>query len=180
MARYFLEQSVVASPIREQEEWLWGWDPTPGIVSIWAERDGRAHVWRRLPGAGRLVREEERFRPWLLLPSLEDVSHLGRRLQPEGMPGADAPGCVTYRELHGDGRLRYLLSAADGRTLDGAVLRGASERLGSKITRLSELGEDDYLALSPEEQYLVATGRTYFRDLAFDDLHRMQFDLETT
>jgi DNA polymerase, archaea type len=34
--------------------------------------------------------------------------------------------------------------------------------------------------LPPEEQYLVATGRTYFRDLAFDQLHRMQFDLETT
>ena len=36
------------------------------------------------------------------------------------------------------------------------------------------------LALPPEEQYLVATGRTYFRDLTFDHLHRMQFDLETT
>src|SRR5262249_11746639 len=27
---------------------------------------------------------------------------------------------------------------------------------------------------------LVATGRTYFRDLAFDQLRRLQFDLETT
>ena len=36
------------------------------------------------------------------------------------------------------------------------------------------------LALPPEEQYLVATGRTYFRDLSFDQLHRLQFDLETT
>ena len=36
------------------------------------------------------------------------------------------------------------------------------------------------LALPPEEQYLVASGRTYFRDLAFDDLRRLQFDLETT
>jgi hypothetical protein len=36
------------------------------------------------------------------------------------------------------------------------------------------------LVLPPEEQYLVATGRTYFRGLAFDDLHRLQFDLETT
>ena len=36
------------------------------------------------------------------------------------------------------------------------------------------------LALPPEEQYLVATGRTYFRDLSFDQLRRMQFDLETT
>jgi hypothetical protein len=34
--------------------------------------------------------------------------------------------------------------------------------------------------LTPEEQYLVSTGRVYFRDLSFDQLRRMQFDLETT
>src|SRR5207237_1298993 len=43
-----------------------------------------------------------------------------------------------------------------------------------------ELGDAHVLALPPDEQYLVATGRTYFRGLAFDDLRRMQFDLETT
>jgi DNA polymerase elongation subunit (family B) len=36
------------------------------------------------------------------------------------------------------------------------------------------------LALPPDEQYLVASGRTYFRDLSFDDVQRMQVDLETT
>jgi hypothetical protein len=36
-----------------------------GIVSVWAEADGRAVVWRRV--AGELVREEERFRPWVLV-----------------------------------------------------------------------------------------------------------------
>ena len=32
-----------------EDEWLWGWDETPGIVSVWAEPDGRAFVWRRRP-----------------------------------------------------------------------------------------------------------------------------------
>jgi DNA polymerase elongation subunit (family B) len=36
------------------------------------------------------------------------------------------------------------------------------------------------LALPADEQYLVLTGRTYFRGLAFDQIHRLQFDLETT
>ena len=49
-----------------------------GIVSVWAEADGRATVWRRLGGTGELVREEERFRPWLLLDRLDDLRH-GRR-----------------------------------------------------------------------------------------------------
>ena len=48
------------------------------------------------------------------------------------------------------------------------------------IANLRDLGKESVLALPPEEQYLVATGRTYFRDLSFDQLHRLQFDLETT
>ena len=159
-----------------EDEWLWGWDPTPGIVSVWAEGDGRAVVWRRIAETGELVREEARFRPWLLLDRLDDLLHLGARLGREGT--ADA--LVTYRELDGPGALRYLVSADDAKTLATAVLEGASRRLGRRVGHLRDLGKDAVLALPPEEQYLVATGRTYFRDLSFDQLHRMQFDLETT
>ena len=149
-----------------QDEWLWGWDPTPGIVSVWAEPDGRAFVWRRLPETHALVRENVRFRPWLLLSSLED---LGTR-----------PNDATYEELDGPGAFRYLVHANDGRALTRALLYGASKRLGRPVERLRDVGPDRVLSLPPEEQYLVASGRTYFRDLAFDDLRRMQFDLETT
>ena len=167
-------------PISVEDEWLWGWDPTPGIVSVWADRNGRAVVWRRAPGGGALTREEDRFRPWLLLPALDDLSHLGARLLPEGALGAELSGSVAWRELAGVGRFRYLVSATDGRTLDTAIMTGASARLKRQVTRLAELGDEAALSLPPEEQYLVATGRTHFRGLAFDDLHRLQFDLETT
>ncbi len=30
-----------------EDERLFGWDPTPGIVSVWAQREGQAIVWRR-------------------------------------------------------------------------------------------------------------------------------------
>jgi DNA polymerase I len=161
-----------------EDEWLWGWDPTPGIVSVWAEPDGRAFVWRRVSGGREVVREDVRFRPWVLLASLEDLRHLGGRLRPEGDAGA-AQG-VTYRELEGPGALRYLVSADDGRTLAGAILRGASRRLGRALGNVRELGAGAVLSLAPEEQYLVASGRTYFRELGFDDLARAQIDLETT
>jgi len=134
-------------PGGREDEWLWGWDETPGIVSVWAEADGRAVVWRRV--AGELVREEERFRPWVLVD---------RPVQADG---------VRCEELAGPGSLRYLVSAEDGRTL-------------AQAGRWRELGKASALVLPPEEQYLVATGRTYFRGLKFDELRRMQFDLETT
>src|SRR5262249_53544156 len=130
-------------------------------------------VWRR---CGELVLEESRFRPWILLDRLDDLRHLGSRLAPEGT--ADA--LVTWRELDGPGALRFLVSSADGKTLSSAVLYGAGRRLGRRIGHLRELGAESVLALPPDEQYLVATGRTYFRGLAFDHLRRMQFDLETT
>jgi DNA polymerase I len=164
------------SMARREDEWVWGWDSTPGIVSVWGDIDGRATVWRRIPNTRELVKEEERFRPWLVLDRLDDLHHLGERLGPEGCQKAP----VTYRKLDGPGSLRYVVSAEHGRELVSAVLEGASRRLGRRVSHLRDLGKETVLALAPEEQYLVATGRTYFRDLSFDHLRRMQFDLETT
>ena len=167
---------VTGDQISVEDEWLWGWDPTPGIVSVWAEQTGHAIVWRRDRGTGELIREDLRFRPWLLLDRLDDLRHLGDRLQPEGTQDA----LVTYRELDGVGTLRFLVSADDGRSLATAVARGAAQRLRRHVRHIRDLGPGAVLALPAEEQYLVATGRTYFRDLSFDDLRRLQFDIETT
>jgi DNA polymerase elongation subunit (family B) len=167
------------------DELLYGWDSTPGIVSIHATQDGRATVWRRIPGTGQLVRESDRFRPWLVLEHIADLRHLGDRLVRDdagssATVAAPRRGVVQHRELEGPGALRHLVSADEGRALVDAVLRGASERLGVRIEHLGDLPRESIIALPPEEQYLVATGRTYFRDLPFDELHRLQFDLETT
>ena len=158
-----------------RHEWLFGWDTTPGIVSVYATSDGRATVWRRPGASGTLVREDERFRPWLVLEHIEDLDHLG----PFGA-GDDPNARFHHRELDGPGALRHFVSATDGRALADAVLKGASRRLGGRLSHLSELGNESVLSLPPEEQYLVATGRTYFRDLLFDQVRRLQFDLETT
>jgi DNA polymerase elongation subunit (family B) len=173
-----------SAPRGIEDEWLWGWDATPGIVSVWAEPDGRTFVWRRNRSTGQLVRDDVRFRPWLLIATLDDLAHLGPRLRPErearDAPGRPARPLVSYRELAGPGELRYLIRADDMATLVTAILHGAARRLGRPLGHLRDLPEDQILALAPEEQYLVATGRTYFRGLAFDDLRRLQIDLETT
>jgi DNA polymerase elongation subunit (family B) len=147
---------------------VWGWDSTPGIVSVHASLSGKALVWRRDAATDTLVVETERFRPWVLLAHLDDL---------RGVTWAEC------RELDGPGALRYLVSANDGRALIDTLLRGASERLGTPVSKPSELAElepETMLALPADEQYLVLTGRTYFRGLAFDHIHRLQFDLETT
>jgi DNA polymerase I len=145
-----------------EDEWLWGWDPTPGIVSVWSDGDGRVHVWRRVDGA--LVHEQVAFRPWMLV---------------DAVARPDASDRISVRELAGDGELRFVVRADDTATLHAAVIRAATRRLGQHVNHVRDLG-DSVLLLPPEEQYLVATGRTLFRDLGLDDVRRMQIDLETT
>lgn len=157
-----------AAPMTREEEWLWGWDPTPGIVSVWAEENGRATIWRRLPGTGELVQEQAPYRPWLLLANADYVGATGPAVR------------LEVRELEGPGQLRFLVSADHGRTLRDAILLGASRTLDRRLSSLRDLGDEQVLVLPPDEQYLVASGRTYFRELGFDDLRRLQFDLETT
>ncbi|HEY8311448.1 MAG TPA: DNA polymerase domain-containing protein [Gemmatimonadaceae bacterium] len=163
-----------------RDEWLSGWDMTPGIVSIHAQPDGRVTVWRRIALTGELVREAERFRPWLLLEHLADVQYPGSAPVTDADTDSASDADIRHCELNGPGELRHLVSARDSRTLVSSVLRGASRRLGTRVADLRDLGQRSVLSLPLEEQYLVATGRTYFRDLPFDSLHRLQFDLETT
>ena len=161
------------SPPLPADDTLFGWDPSPGIVSVWASRAGKAWVWQRIGDRVRCTRET--FRPWLFATTLDDLAHLGSALQPE-----QDEAVVSYRVLDGpDGSYRYLLSARDGRELERELLAGASRRLSRHIASLSALG-DTYYRVGPVEQYLMSTGRVFFRGMVYNDLHRPQFDLETT
>jgi DNA polymerase, archaea type len=153
------------------DEVLFGWDLTPGIVSVWADREGSAFVWRRERGA--LVAVREHFDAWALAASPRDLeaAHAART------PGRDRVRCD---ELDGpEGSYRYRLSAPSARLLEAVVTAGASRRLGRPVASLRELG-GAYYEQGPAEQYLTASGRVYFRGLAYGDLRRMQIDLETT
>ncbi|GIV98386.1 MAG: DNA polymerase II [Herpetosiphonaceae bacterium] len=158
------------------DTWLFGWNPTPGIVSVWAEASGRALVWRRVEG--QVIFSEERFRPWILSTTLADLSHVGSALSRSSHP-ADAASALSFCELNGpQGSYRYLLTTQHWRTLERALLAGAARRLGQPVTSLYDL--DEYYRVGLVEQYLMQTGRVYFRGLIYADLHRLQFDLETT
>jgi DNA polymerase, archaea type len=163
---------------RAEDDYLFGWDDTPGMVSVWASRDGRAVVWRR--AGDRVTCSQERFRPWLFAATLDDLSHLGDALVFSQSLLAQHHRGMTYRELDGPpGSYCYLLSASDGRALEREIARGASRRLGRQVSSINELPED-YYRVGPVEQYLMLSGRVYFRGMAYADLHRLQFDLETT
>jgi DNA polymerase I len=161
-----------------EDEYLFGWNPTPGIVSVWANRQGAALVWRR--EGERVLYSPDRFSPWLLTTTLEDLAHLDRRLQPAPSSWPAVPaGVVLYRELDGPPETyRFLLLAADLNRLERELLRGAARRLGYRPASIGEL--QTCYVVGPVEQYLMQTGQVYFRGLAYEELHRLQLDLETT
>jgi DNA polymerase, archaea type len=148
------------------DEWLFGWDDTPGIVSVWADHSGRALIWRRL--GGQVICEPDLYRPWAYARSLDDLDN------PRG--GAS----ISWRKLSGGGErdYRYILSANHYKALERIILRGAAKRRGLQFSRLTQL--DDYYTLGSTEQYLISSGRTYFKGMAYSDLHRLQFDLSVT
>ncbi|GHO42099.1 DNA polymerase [Ktedonospora formicarum] len=167
----------VSTLAHHHDKMLFGWDPMPGIVSIWATRTGKALIWQRQDG--QVICTQASFRSWLFARTLEDLPQLP--VQSSALLSWEMDHSpVSYRILDGSaGSFQYLLSARDGRMLERMLLAGASRRLGRQVTSLSSLWED-YYRVGPVEQYLMQTGRVFFRGMAYDDLHRLQFDLETT
>ncbi len=174
-----MQQSLSASiQTNLSDEWVFGWDPLPGIVSVWASREGQAIIWQRV--GERVTCLREKFRPWLFATTLDDLTHLGSTLVPHPKDTPQYSPSISYRELDGPpGSYRYLLAAHNGQQMEQALLTGASRRLARRVSNLNELGET-YYQVGPVEQYLMQSGRVYFRGLHYEDLHRLQFDLETT
>jgi DNA polymerase, archaea type len=172
------EQGLI-NPALDPTILLFGRDPTPGIVSISVLRTGVARVWRREGDA--VHYEEVRFTNWFFLSERElldglDAESLEAGVLRDGIPELQSGlGVVT---LDGKGPYRWLVLTTRLPEVEAHLL-AAARRGGMSAKGLGDLRGSVYLR-SPSEQYLTLSGRTYFKGMTFDDLRRMQFDLETT
>jgi DNA polymerase, archaea type len=169
---------------------LFGCDATPGIVSVDADNAGRARVWRHEGGQTRA--HEYRFPNWFLATSLDLLAHLSaRRLESAALRTAhgqlNAPDSLTVVELDephasdddGADLYRYLVLTTHLSEVETALVEMSNKRDGGEAQTLEDL-RGLVLVLPPIEQFLILTGRTYFKGMSFADLRRLQFDLETT
>src|SRR6266567_8976222 len=105
----FASTTPHATHPHSDNEWVFGWNPLPGIVSVWASRDGRAVVWRR--EGERILCVKELFRPWLFATTSTDLAHLGSACIASSTELNRDTSLISYRVLDGpDGAYRYLLS----------------------------------------------------------------------
>lgn len=133
--------------------YLTGADATPRILAVEPAGGASVHLYRR-DQSGKVVREEAPFRPWLLATRSE--------------PWAALKPTPEIELLHGDHPLKHLVSFAGWNDFQEAVRAARESR------------ETFYSVNSLVDQYLIASGKTLFKGMIFQELRRMQVDLETT
>lgn len=143
--------SAPETPVLEYDPVLFGKDPTPRIVAV-EPVNNHIRLFIR-EGEGVKVIEEP-FRPWLL-------SDQAMRL-----PGVEWQ--TLAGELDGRRMLKYLAICDDREAFEN--LRRALRDEHREIVAYGSFAR----------QYLMLSGKTLFKGMTFDDLHRLQLDIETT
>ncbi len=130
---------------------LYGHDSTERIVAVEYSRNGQIHVIHRtLEDA--VESQMVAFRPWLVTTE----------------QGVNAANTRNVEPLAGDLPLKFRLTFGSW-----SLYRGDLERITHDKIAVHRFGQ-------PTDQFLISSGKTLFKGMAFDDLIRLQIDIETT
>jgi DNA polymerase elongation subunit (family B) len=145
--------------LSDQAPFLFGADPTPGLLAFALADDGRrVRVWRR--DGGVTVSETVPFAPFLLLADPALI--------------ADAPGVLAVEPLAGSGALRWRARLASWP--DALAVRDLCRQRSGLAP---DLPAAPYRFVpDPVQQYLLSSGRTSFGGMRFGDLRRLALDIE--
>ena len=145
---------------------LFGMDPAERLVAAHPLLDGpyaeqaAMRLYHRSDDGARVLETEQPFHPFFFLADIELLRQFPRDR-------------FRFQPLAGDNYYRYLVVLPSWGAYWDAV-RHVERSTDSRQRRPDEL----YLINNPVQQYLMQTGRTCFKGLAFDDLHRLQLDIE--
>ncbi len=138
---------------------LYGRDPTPSIVAVEIGDNQEVQVYRRL--GDRIEKTAHSFTPFLLLSEIGLLR--------------DWPGDHEVRSLNGDGYYRHRVTVPAWKDLQ-SLIKHLSKTVGMTP---GALDAPFYFLNDPVHQYLLFTGRTLFKEMVFDQLVRLQLDIET-
>ena len=132
---------------------LYGTDPAPGIVAAEFRPPNRVLLYQRDPESGETAVIERQFRPWLV--ASDNARWQGFRPAPVSTPLAGEHPLGTLVEFETWEQYRRAMNLVPDRS------------------------PDVYATNAPVSQFLMASGVTLFKEMAFTDLRRMQLDIET-
>jgi len=152
-------------------ELLFGKDPEEGIVGAYQLNDSQIRLFIRF--ADGIIRRDEPFYPFFFLSDNELL---------DGFTPFDKEKFWLI-PLEGENYYRHLAIFRSWRNYRAAldfVNSGASDSSGGESQ--SSSGFNSHLTYSRGDaitQYLMQTGKTLFKGMLFDDLYRLQLDIET-
>ena len=159
-----ISPSCPCPALNDLDRLLHGHDETKRIVAIHAVTDrtsrrGHVHIYRRSEDGLSVKLKEEPFYPFFFL---SDVKWL---------KGFDRSN-FRYQQL--DGHLHF----------DNLVVLSNWNEYWDALRHVERLAKSagdtapTYTVPSPSQQYLMQSGRTCFKGMRFDELHRLQLDIE--
>ena len=142
-----------------ENEILFGHDPTKYITAV--EYDGKNGMEIFFRKENKVTSGTEKFRPFIFL---EETKYI------DGWKG-------TYeaKRLKGNAYYKYLVFLDDWKDLQ-LLMKHLKKTTGATP---SSLNAPFFYLNDPVHQYLLLSGRTLFKGMPFDDLARLQLDIET-
>jgi DNA polymerase I len=132
--------------------YLYGTDPTERIVAVERSGPDRVRVYRRVDG--QVAEERASFRPWLLMT--------------DEPAWADLASDIRTTRLDGNADYCWFVECRNWNVYQDVR------------NRLRDASADPLVFNSPIQQYLISSGRTLFKVMVYDDLLRLQLDIEAT
>jgi DNA polymerase I len=133
---------------------LYGLDSTPRLVAVEFRSPNTVVLYRRMDDGG-TVALEQTFRPWLIARDPDALRNLRPAPATRSLRGADTHPLATLFEFD------------------------AWEHFRRAYDLLPPRSSGAYQINSPVSQFLMRTGVTLFKEMQFEDLRRLQLDIET-
>ncbi|HCV42795.1 MAG TPA: DNA polymerase [Bacteroidetes bacterium] len=144
---------------------LYGHNTDERIVAVQQLNDSTMRVYFRNDGSASFA--DERFYPFFFLSETTFLEGFAQK--------------HWVKRLEGDAYFRHLC-AFESWTCMWDAIRYMMDRFNkSAVTKADSYNQLDFLQLYSDQvtQYLLQSGRTLFKGMRFEDLHRMQLDIET-
>lgn len=144
---------------------LYGHNNDQRIVAVHPQDDSTMRLYFRERGGVRFV--DDRFFPFFFLAEKRFIDEFSRK--------------HWIKKLDGDGFYQYLCAFEEWTTLWEAVRYILEQYNRTAISKAESYTNLDilYLFSDPVTQYLLQSGRTLFKGMTFDEVHRLQLDIET-
>lgn len=144
---------------------LYGHNNDQRIVAVQQLNDSTMRLYFRDDDGVRS--SDDRFFPFFFLAEKQYLAGFSRK--------------HWVKKLEGDGFYQYLCAFEEWTTLWDAIRYVLDRHNRTAITKVEGYADLDilYLFSDPVTQYLLQCGRTLFKGMTFDDVYRLQLDIET-